>query len=394
MSYWPTKAIGEFCIELNTRKGIRDLPVYSVSKNLGILPQADRFKKRVASLDTSRYKIMEPGDFAYDPMLLWSGSIARNLTGQTGVVSPAYTVFRPVRDVNPQYFLYFLRQPERLQFFESISFGTNERRRKAHFHDFAKLEIPVPPRPDQERIVALLDEADALRKLRTQADQRTADLIPALFHDMFGDPATNPMGWSTSRLGDALTKIESGWSPNCLSRPAEADEWGVLKLSAATWGEYDSSQNKALELDTSPRTELEVKQGDLLFTRKNTFALVGSSAYVFETRPRLLLPDLIFRLHVSPDSEIAPLFLWGLLSSPTMRARIRSLASGSASSMPNISQQRLKELPIVAPPLKIQLRFNRQVEAIRSCLPKPTGSSDSLTQLFNSILSNAFSTGI
>lgn len=65
------------------------------------------------------------------------------------------------------------------------------------------LLVPLPPLAEQERIVALLDEADALRKLRAQADQRTADLIPALFHDMFGDPATNPMGWPTVKLHEA-----------------------------------------------------------------------------------------------------------------------------------------------------------------------------------------------
>ena len=50
------------------------------------------------------------------------------------------------------------------------------------------IDIPVPPLAEQERIVKLLDEADELRKLRAQADRRTADLIPALFHEMFGDP--------------------------------------------------------------------------------------------------------------------------------------------------------------------------------------------------------------
>ena len=52
-------------------------------------------------------------------------------------------------------------------------------------------QIPVPPLAEQERIVKLLDEADELRKLRAQADRRTADLIPSLFHEMFGDPNAN-----------------------------------------------------------------------------------------------------------------------------------------------------------------------------------------------------------
>ena len=48
------------------------------------------------------------------------------------------------------------------------------------------LPIPVPPLAEQERIVKLLDEADSLRKLRAQADRRTAALLPALFDELFG----------------------------------------------------------------------------------------------------------------------------------------------------------------------------------------------------------------
>jgi type I restriction enzyme, S subunit len=71
------------------------------------------------------------------------------------------------------------------------------------------LHIPVPPLIEQERIVKLLDEADELRKLRAQADRRTEALIPALFHDMFGDPASNPKGFRKEAL-EKLIRVKSG----------------------------------------------------------------------------------------------------------------------------------------------------------------------------------------
>ncbi len=52
-------------------------------------------------------------------------------------------------------------------------------------------KITMPPLAEQERIVALLDEADELRKLRAEADRRTSKLIGALFHEMFGDPVAS-----------------------------------------------------------------------------------------------------------------------------------------------------------------------------------------------------------
>lgn len=73
--------------------------------------------------------------------------------------------------------------------------------------------VPVPPLTEQERIVKLLDEADELRKLRTQADQHTAALIPSLFHEMFGDPVTNPKGWAQSSFAE-VGKLDRGRSKN------------------------------------------------------------------------------------------------------------------------------------------------------------------------------------
>ena len=55
--------------------------------------------------------------------------------------------------------------------------------------------IPLPPPSEQRRIVEILDQADALRKKRAEADAKAARILPALFYKMFGDPATNPKGW-------------------------------------------------------------------------------------------------------------------------------------------------------------------------------------------------------
>jgi type I restriction enzyme S subunit len=66
--------------------------------------------------------------------------------------------------------------------------------------DLAKLKVPAPPLAEQERVVKLLDEADELRKLRAEADRRTATLIPALFDEMFGNPIANSRHLPTVQL--------------------------------------------------------------------------------------------------------------------------------------------------------------------------------------------------
>ena len=66
-------------------------------------------------------------------------------------------------------------------------------------------KIP-PPLPEQKRIAAILDKADAIRRKRQQAIQLADDFLRAVFLDMFGDPVTNPKGWETFALADVVRK--------------------------------------------------------------------------------------------------------------------------------------------------------------------------------------------
>ena len=175
------------------------------------------------------------------------------------------------------------------------------------------------------------------------------------FVEMFGDPTANTKSWTIVELGDVLVSIGNGKSFVCESFPRMGDAPAILKLSAATWGVYRPEENKALKPGSKYYPECEVRDGDLLFTRKNTFDLVGMCAYVRKTPPNLMLPDLIFRLET--NGKIDKLYLANLINFDTFRASVRGLASGSAASMPNISKTRLLGLKIPLPPLALQREF-------------------------------------
>ena len=74
------------------------------------------------------------------------------------------------------------------------------------------LEIPLPPLPEQRRIAAILDKADALRKKRKETLDQLAQLSQSIFIEMFGDPATNPKGFPRKKLGE-IVKFEGGSQP-------------------------------------------------------------------------------------------------------------------------------------------------------------------------------------
>ena len=89
-----------------------------------------------------------------------------------------------------------------------------------------------------------------------------------------------PSGWTWARFGDLCLYIEAGSSPKCEERPRVGDEWGVIKISAVTWGRFNPDENKTLPPNLEPRIECEIRSGDFLMTRANTAELVAKSVVV------------------------------------------------------------------------------------------------------------------
>ncbi|MGE7907531.1 restriction endonuclease subunit S [Peribacillus sp. NPDC094092] len=231
-----------------------------------------------------------------------------------------------------------------------------------HFKFLKEVIIPIPSIKVQMKIVEVLDKAYELIEKRKAQIEALSSLTQSVFLEMFEDPITNPKNWSVKPLGDFLNKIDSGWSPKSESIPAMEGEKGVLKLSAVTKGVYRHSENKALFADTPFKEAFEVKNGDLLVTRKNTRELVGACAFVFNTPTNLMLPDTIFRLVFKPTQDnIHPIYLWRLLNNNRFRLRVTDLAEGSAGSMPNISKKNLLKLGIVVPPMELQKQFSEGI---------------------------------
>jgi Restriction endonuclease S subunits len=257
--------------------------------------------------------------------------------------------------------------------------------------DLDRLQVPLPASIDeQQRIAGLLDRADALRSARRTCLALLDELISSIFVDLFGDPVLNPKSWPRIPLGEVLDAIDSGKSPVCLDRPAGDGEWGVLKLSAVAGGEYFPEQNKALPEGASPAIEHEVRPGDLLLTRKNTYELVGACALVTETPARRLMPDLLFRLQTRPDSRCTKVYLFGLLTNRSKRNQIQALASGAAASMPNISKARLLDLPVEVPPLDLQIEYEHRLMAARKMKALCRQSMSGLDETFKALQARAF----
>lgn len=219
----------------------------------------------------------------------------------------------------------------------------------------------VPQDPSDE------PASELLKKIRGEKDRLIAEgkikrdkPMEALAEDEH--PFALPQGWQWVRMGDLVNSSEAGWSPTCISSPRREGHWGVLKVSAVSWGQFDALANKELPADLLPRPEYEVNEGDFLLSRANTEELVARSVVVGKVASRLMLSDKIIRLHVSSHMDRAFLNLCN--NARHSRGHYESNASGTSSSMKNVSRDVVLRTPVPLPPLTEQARIVTRVEEL------------------------------
>lgn len=303
-----------------------------------------------AGLDGSSAKMLTRGTVLYTIFATLGEVGILGIDACTNQAIAGLTI-KDTNKLNTNYLYYYLKSKK--NYVTKISRGVAQN--NINMSMLKSFELPLPEISKQEEIVAILDKVLAIIIDRQHELKKLDELIKARFIEMFGNPVSNEMCWEQAPLSSCIESIENGKSFVCNSVNREGDWPAVLKLSAVTYGFYCPEENKAV-LDKNQFIEgAAVRDGDLLFTRKNTPELVGMCAYVYDTPSKLMMPDLIFRLNI--NQRCNKIFLWKLINHDLFRDCIQAIATGSAKSMSNISKERLLGLKIILPPIELQEQF-------------------------------------
>jgi type I restriction enzyme, S subunit len=173
------------------------------------------------------------------------------------------------------------------------------------------------------------------------------------------------VGWKWASLGQLVLFGDSGWSPACMPmRRADVSQWGVLKVSAVSWGDFRADEHKLLTPGLTPRPQMEVQDGDFLMSRANTSELVGRSVVVSDPPPRLMLSDKHVRLRFL--DRVSAEYVNLVNGSSRARRYYASGATGTSDSMRNITRGQILALPIPVPPIAEQERIMNVVKVLHS----------------------------
>ena len=360
----------------------RDHPeadMLSVTITKGVIRQRalleDSSKKDISNLDRSAYKLVRPGDIAYNKMRAWQGAFGAS--EYEGIVSPAYVVQRPRESADCRYLHYLLRTPAFAKEAERWSYGITSDMWSLRPEHFKMIYSCLPPLSEQFAIGRFLDHADRRIRRYIRAKQKLIKLLEeqkqAIVHravtrgldpnvrlkpsgvEWFGDV---PAHWEVLTLRRVITRAVDGphHSPRYLdrgipflsARNIKADRWSLgdaKYISEADYAEF------------SKRVVPEV--GDVLYTKGGTTGVARAVDLRFRFQVWVHVAVLKVQRH-----KVLPEYLALVLNSPRCYEQAQLFTRGATNQ--DLGLGRMKGIVLALPQLSEQKVLLKWIEE-RTC---------------------------
>ncbi len=372
-SRWQTKRLGELA-ELRGRIGWRGLTAKEYTKtgplflSVHSLNYGDYVDFRDAfHISEGRYTESPEIMLERDDVLICKDGAGIGKLGIVGelpdrtTINSSLLMIRSGKSILPKFLYRCLTSP----YFQDIVQSRLSGATTPHLYqrDITEFPIVLPPLPEQQRIVGILDEAfDGLARATANAEQNLRN-ARALFESHLDSVFTQRgEGWVEKRLEEVLAmQPRNGWSPPAANHADSGTP--VLTLSSVTGFVFRPEKIKFTSAVTDSRARYWVQNGDLLITRSNTPELVGHVAIASGIEEPTIYPDLIMRMNPNPAEAITE-FLYYQMRTPALRSEVSDRAQGANPTMKKISNGAVRTLPIFVPPIHEQRRVVVQLDAL------------------------------
>lgn len=247
-----------------------------------------------------------------------------------------------------------------------------------------RITIPLPSVAEQRRIAEILDKADALRAKRRDALAQFDTLIQSIFLEMFGDPGANPMAWPTSQLQEVVksgTVVTYG-----IVQAGDEFPFGVpyVRTGDIVNGEIATEGLRHTDPVLAAKfARSRVQAGEIVMSIRAT---VGTTALVPSVLDGANLTQGTAR--IAPGDRVESLYLLHLLRASGTQHWISLQIKGAT--FREITLTRLRELPVMVPPVDLQRRFAGRLETVEGLKSLQRDSISKLNALFASLQHRAF----
>lgn len=244
------------------------------------------------------------------------------------------------------------------------------------------IAIPLPSLPEQRRIAAILDQADALRAKRREALAQLDSLTQSIFIELFGDPVSNSKQWTLipfgkvcdSRLGKMLDQKQQTGS----------HVRKYLRNANVQWFQMDLADVYEMDFDEKARQVFRLKRGDLLICEGGE---PGRAAIWRDELSECYYQKALHRARPNPELAIAEYLAWLLW----FLAKRGGLADHvTAATIAHLTGEKLKAMSVPIPPMNLQLEFAKRLEALATLEAYHRSHKNHLDSLFSTLQHRAF----
>ena len=275
-------------------------------------------------------------------------------------------ILQPIKSIDAKFFKLYLESCK----IPSLGYSR-------HYKLLKELQVPIPPREEQERIVEELDcLSGVIDKKREQLKQLDV-LAQSIFYQMFGDPITNEKGWEVKKLKE-VARIIGGYAFK--SDGFSNEGIPVLKIGNINTGKlkvspivYYGEDERLLRYMVYPN--------DLVISLTGTAGKddYGNVCILDNTYPRYYLNQRNAKIDLS--EHILTGYMQYMLKNPQIKSQLTGISRGVRQG--NISNKDLEELDIQLPPLRLQQEFADKIEAIEKQKELIKKSISETENLFN-----------
>jgi len=316
-----------------------------------------------ASLSVKRY----PGDL----FLSIAGTVGKPIISKIKCCIHDGFVWFPYLKINPEFLYYIFSAGLAYQGLGKLGTQLN-----LNTDTVGYIKLPLPSQEEICQIVKYLDKntakIDSLiiqkqKLIKLIKEERTAIINQAVTKGINPDVEMKDSGiewigkmpkyWEVRKLKYLVHELQSGVSVNSYEYSANSHEVGILKTSCVYDYTFRPEENKKVLEAELGRTSCPIIKNSIIISRMNTPELVGACGYIEYDYPNLFLPDRLWQLRVKSEKEVWVPWLYRLMTSFQFRDLLSVLATGTSSSMKNISHGDLLNILIPYPEIQEQIKI-------------------------------------
>ncbi len=255
------------------------------------------------------------------------------------------------------------------------------------------IPVSVPPLPEQRRIAAILDKADALRAKRREALAQLDELTQSIFIEMFGDPRANDRFWPVDRIGSLVSGVRGGAAlepDDFIDQGFPVLHKGAIKPQGQIY--LDPNKKTFVDLSYANSKPNSIVDRDYIAVTLRDLVPSGPSVGLSADLRRgphdayiLAQGAYAFRLD---QTRLTPEYFVELSNAPTFRLVLKQNAVGSTQI--HIRTPIYLDIKIPVPPLSLQTSFSKKIRSIEVQKATIGSSIVELDSLFSSLQHRAF----